>query len=64
MRVCQAIATLITPLNLFSQMREASSYSKNGRWKTKGKGKRCFRFGEIFITSEVAALAMRTNIKR
>jgi hypothetical protein len=31
---------------------------------TKSKGKRCYRLGEIFITGEATALAMRTNIKR
>lgn len=30
----------------------------------KSKGKRCYRLGEIFITGEATALAMRTNIKR
>ena len=30
----------------------------------KSKGKRCYRLGELFITGEATALAMRTNIKR
>lgn len=31
---------------------------------TKSKGKRCYRLGELFITGEATALAMRTNIER
>ena len=31
---------------------------------TKSKGKRCYRLGELFITGEATALAMRTNISR
>ena len=30
---------------------------------TQSKGKRCYRLGEIFITGEATALAMRTNVK-